>query len=282
MSDIAVNTKLLGLKDVNVHVDDVGIDGRPVVLIHGWPLSGASWSKQVEALQAAGHRVVSYDRRGFGRSDKPSSGYDYDTFTDDLHGLLEELNLEDVTLVGFSMGGGEVARYMAKYGDARIRSVVFAAAIPPMLLKSDMNPEGPLEKAKADEMKDGLEADPESFYDEFTKQFFSANADGTILVSDEERQAAIEMCRQADTAAALGAMEAFATTDFRTDLISIIKPTLIIHGDSDGIVPFEGSGKRTHEAIPQSELHVIKGGPHGINASHADEFNKVLIDFLKK
>jgi len=280
MPDVTVNSRLLGLKDLNVHVEDTGGEGRPVVLIHGWPLSGASWKEQVPALRDAGYRVITYDRRGFGQSDKPLTGYDYDTLTDDLFGLLEELDLRDVTLVGFSMGGGEVARYVSKYGEDRLRSVVFASAIPPKLMRMPDNPDGPLTAQQAAKMTADLTKDEDVFYDQFMKQFFSANGDGNILVSEEQRLEALTLCKQASKAAALQAMQAFGTTDFRDDLPHVTIPTLVIHGDSDGIVPFEGSGQRTHEAIPQSHLHVIAGGPHGVNVSHADEFNAELLKFL--
>lgn len=282
MTEITVNSRLLGLKDVNVHVEDTGGEGRPVVLIHGWPLSGKSWSEQISALTGAGYRVITYDRRGFGESDKPLTGYDYDTLTEDLHGLLDALELQDVTLVGFSMGGGEVARYVAAYGEDRLRSVVFASAVPPMMMKTDENPDGPLEAEKAAEMSANLIKDEDAFYDQFTKEFFSPNADGNIAVTEEQRLAALALCKQASKPAALEAMQSFGLTDFREDLTKVTVPTLVIHGDSDGTVPFEGSGKRTHEAIPHSILHVITGGPHGINVSHAEEFNAELLAFLEK
>jgi len=276
MADITAHQGLF--KDTNLHVDDTGGSGRPVVLIHGWPLSGESWKHQVPALVEAGYRVITYDRRGFGRSDKPKTGYDYDHLTEDLHTLVEALDLRDATLVGFSMGGGEVARWFSKYGTDRIRSVVFAAAVPPYLLQGSDNPDGPLPKEQAAEMTAGLTKDEDAFYDEFTTQFFSAN--GTLAVSESDRQEALALAKQASKAAALEAMASFANTDFRDDLPKVTVPTLVIHGDSDGTVPFEGSGKRTHEAIAGSELHVVAGGPHGFNVSHADEFNRVLIDFL--
>lgn len=268
------------LTDVNLHVDDTGGTGRAVVLIHGWPLSGESWSEQVPALAAAGFRVISYDRRGFGNSDKPKTGYDYDTLTDDLEAVLVALQVTDATLVGFSMGGGEVARYVSKYGTDRLRSVVFAAAIPPYLLTRDDNPDGPLSAQQGASMAAGLEADEEVFYDGFITQFFSAN--GVLTVTSEQRERALALTRQADKNAALQAMSSFGTTDFRDDLTAITVPTLVIHGDSDGIVPFEGSGARTHAAVDGSELHVVAGGPHGVNVSHADEFNAVLLAFLAR
>lgn len=265
---------------VRLHVEDSGGNGRPVVLIHGWPLSAASWEAQVGPLREAGYRVIAYDRRGFGRSDKPGSGFDYDTLAQDLAGLVEERDLRDVTLVGFSMGGGEVARYVTNHGQERLRSVVFAAAVPPCLMKSDDNPDGPLTPEKAKEKEAGLKADREKYFDQFTRTFFSAN--GELKVTEAQRQEALAVCRQSDEAAALGCMKAFATTDFRPDLANIRVPTLVIHGDSDATVPFEGSGKRTHASVPGSELALLRDAPHGCNLSHADEFNAALLKFLAK
>ncbi|KTS83610.1 bromoperoxidase, partial [Microbacterium testaceum] len=183
MSEITAHHGLL--TDIDLHVDDTGGAGRPVVLIHGWPLSGESWAHQVPALEEAGYRVVSYDRRGFGRSDKPRTGYDYDTFSDDLEAVLAALDLRDATLVGFSMGGGEVARYLTRHGSDRVHSVVFAAAVPPYLAKTDDNPEGPLDEETADGMKQGLKDDEKAFYHQFTTDFFSV--DGTLAVSEADR-----------------------------------------------------------------------------------------------
>lgn len=281
MAEISVNTRLLGLKDVNLHVEDRGT-GRPIVLIHGWPLSGASWKEQIDAFVTAGYRVITYDRRGFGESDKPKTGYDYDTLSDDLNGLIEALELDDITLVGFSMGGGEVARYIGKYGEDKLHSVVFASAVPPMLMNTPDNPDGPLTAGQAATMTAQLTANSEQFYETFVKQFFSANADEDVLVTPEQEQDALALTEQADKVAALEAMASFATTDFRDDLTKVSVPTLVIHGDADGIVLFEGSGKRTHEAIDHSELYVVSGGPHGINVSHAQEFNAALLEFFKK
>ena len=278
MSEITAHHGIL--HDVDLHVDDTGGPGRTVVLIHGWPLSGESWSEQVPALTTAGFRVISYDRRGFGRSDKPTGGYDYDTFADDLQAILETLNVTDATLVGFSMGGGEVARYVSRFGQERLHSVVFASAVPPFLLTKPDNPDGPLTQEMADEMAKGLEADPAVFYDGFMTQFFTAN--GELTVTEAQRQDGMRQANQADKNAALQSMAAFGVTDFRDDLPKITVPTLVIHGDSDGVVPFEGSGARTHAAIAGSDLHVVKGGPHGINVSHANEFNAALLAFLDK
>jgi pimeloyl-ACP methyl ester carboxylesterase len=278
MTEITAHHGLL--KDTNLHVDDTGGSGRPVVLIHGWPLSGESWKKQVPAFEAAGFRVVTYDRRGFGRSDKPLTGYDYDTFASDLDALLTALDLRDVTLVGFSMGGGEIARYIGTRGQERLRSVVFASAVPPYLEKTDDNPDGPLTKEAAAEMTAGLTKDEDSFYDEFTTGFFSA--DGVLKVTEAERQEAIALAHQSKKHAALASMAAFATTDFRDDLTKVTVPTLVIHGDSDATVPFEGSGERTHRAIAGSELHVVKDAPHGVTVSHPEEWNRVVLEFLAR
>ena len=277
MTEVTAHSGLLST--VKVHVEDTGGPGRPVVLIHGWPLSGESWKEQVPALTAAGLRVIRYDRRGFGRSDKPSRGYDYDTLADDLDGVLSELDLHDVSLVGFSMGGGEVARYVTRHGEERLRSVVFAAAVPPYLAQSDDNPEGPLSQEQADGMEKGLTSDRDAFFDQFVTQFYSV--DGVLQVSEQQRQEAIVLAGQSDQKAALKCMESFGTTDFRDDLTNIHVPTLVLHGDGDAVVPFEGSGKRTHEAIVQSELVVLGGAPHGCNVSHADAFNAALVDFLR-
>lgn len=267
-------------KDTNLHVDDTGGPGRPVVLIHGWPLSGEAFEAQIPALQGAGYRVITYDRRGFGRSDKPMTGYTYDTLAEDLHALLESLDLTDVTLVGFSMGGGEVARYFSRYGADRIRSVVFASAVPPYMMQGEDNPEGPLTKDKAATMTADLTNDEDEFYDGFTREFFSVN--GELKVSEQQRQNALALCKQANKKAALACMAAFGGTDFRDDLTKVTVPALILHGDGDATVPFEGSGQRIHATLPGSELHVIAGAPHGCNVSHPEEWNETLILFLSK
>jgi non-heme chloroperoxidase len=265
--------------DNTLKVHDSTGDGRPVVLIHGWPLSSKSWTAQTSALKDAGYRVVSYDRRGFGESE-PGDGYSYDLLAGDLDNVLKDLDLTDVTLVGFSMGGGEVARYVSLYGEDRLHSVVFAAAVPPYLLKSDDNPDGPLTEEAAKEMRGGLEKDRDGFFEDFMTQFFTAGDE--LKVSDEQRQDAVAQCRQSDQEAALACMDSFGGTDFRDDLEKVTVPTLVIHGDSDGIVPFEGSGKRTHDAIEGSELVLVENAPHGLNVSHSKEFNQALLEFLEK
>jgi non-heme chloroperoxidase len=264
--------------DANLHVEDTGGSGRPVVLIHGWPLTGESWSAQVDALQAAGYRVITYDRRGFGRSDKPVMGYTYEALADDLAALLETLDLRDATLVGFSMGGGEVANYCARYGVDRLRSVVFASSVTPYLLTTRKNPSGPLGKRRAAAMAAALTKNRTAFFERFVTDFFTA--DGQVTVGEDQRRAALQMCEQSGTVAALACLSAFSHTDFSFELSKVEVPALVIHGDADAIVPIEGSGERTHAALGDSRLHVIAGGPHGVPMSHADEFTAALLDFL--
>jgi non-heme chloroperoxidase len=262
---------------VELYYEDHG-SGKPVVLIHGWPLSGRSWESQIPALVTSGYRVITYDRRGFGWSSQPWNGYDYDTFAADLDALLQHLDVKGATLVGFSMGGGEVARYIAKYGTGRIAKAVFAAAVPPYLYKTRDNPEGGLDEATIAQFQGGVKKDRLAFLEEFTKGFFGAG--GKLQVSEQQRIYARDIAAFASAKGTLDCIAAFGRTDFRGDLKKIAIPTLIIHGDSDAIVPLEVSGKRTHEAIKGSQLVVIKGGPHGLNASHAEPFNKALIEFL--
>jgi non-heme chloroperoxidase len=265
---------------IRLSYEDTGGDGRPVVLIHGWPLSGASWSEQVPALTDAGFRVITYDRRGFGASDQPDDGYDYDTFAADLAGLLEALDLRDAVLVGFSMGGGEVARYLANHGEDRVSAGVFASAVPPYLLKSDGNPEGGLDDDDVVGMVDGARADRTTFVKSFLEGFFTANGD--LRVSPERLDHAFTLSEPAGDEALVNCIDAFARTDFRGDLASISQPCLVIHGDADVIVPFEVSGRRTADAIDECSLVVIENGPHGINVSHSEQFNSALLDFLRR
>lgn len=262
----------------NLHVTDHGGEGRAVVLLHGWPLTSDSWSEQIGPLKEAGYRVVTYDRRGFGQSG-PGDGYDYDQLAGDLDNVLSDLDLTEVTLVGFSMGGGEVARYLASYGSDRVHSVVFAAAVTPYLMKSEDNPDGPLEEEAFQELRQGLADNRETFFPQFVESFFTAGDE--VKVSDQVQQDAVSMARTSNQEAALACMDAWATTDFREDLAKVHVPTLVIHGDSDATVPFEGAGKRTGEAIGGSEVVVIKDAPHGLNTSHAEEFNRALLSFLQ-
>jgi non-heme chloroperoxidase len=266
---------------VELHYSDQG-SGAPVVLIHGWPLSGRSWENQVPALIEAGHRVITYDRRGFGDSSQPWSGYDYDTFAADLDVLLSHLDVSDATLVGFSMGGGEVARYIARYGTGRVAKAVFAAAVPPYLYLSDDNPDGGLDDATIEQFQGGVTGDRIAFLDGFTTNFF-ASGDRTDLISEPTRHYHRHIAEFASPKGTLDCITAFGRTDFRDDLAKLSDagiPTLVIHGDSDAIVPFEVSGKRTHETVKGAQLVVIEGGPHGLNATHPAEFNRALLDFV--
>ena len=275
MSKLQVGTE--NNAPVEVHFEDYGV-GAPVVLIHGWPLSGRSWENQVPALVEAGYRVITYDRRGFGDSSQPWGGYDYDTFAADLNTLLEHLDLHDVTLVGFSMGGGEVARYIGTYGTERIAKAVLAAAVPPFLYKSGDNPDGALDDATIAGFLAGVSSDRLAFLEEFTTGFFTAG--GELKVSEAQRIYARDIAAFASPKGTAECITAFGRTDFRDDLAKITIPTLVIHGDSDAIVPFEASGKRSHDTIGGSELVVIQDGPHGINASHPQQFNDALLTFL--
>jgi pimeloyl-ACP methyl ester carboxylesterase len=252
--------------------------GRPVVLSHGWPLSGRSWEPQVRLLAGAGHRVITYDRRGFGKSTQTFEGYDYDTFAADLDALMRHLDLRDAALVGFSMGGGEVARYLGRYGSSRVSQVVLASSVTPCLYRSPDNPDGVLDDKAIGEMEAAVKADRLAFLDGFTRKFFSAGQ--ALQVSEPTRQYARDIAAFASPKGTLDCIGAFARTDFRPDLRQFTMPTLVIHGDSDGVVPLEASGRRVAAMIPGATLVVIKGGPHGINASHAAEFNRALLGFL--
>ena len=264
---------------IDLYYEEDHGSGSPVVLIHGWPLSGRSWEKQLPALVEAGYQVITYDRRGFGKSSQPWDGYDYDTFTADLDALLAHLDLRGATLVGFSMGGGEVVRYIGRYGTERVGKAVLAAAVPPYLYKSDDNPEGGLDDPTIRQFEDAVREDRIAFLDEFITNFFAAG-DRTDLISEPARLYHREIAEFASPKGTLGCIGAWGRTDFRDDLDKIDVPTLVIHGDSDGIVPFEVSGKRSHDTLEDSSLVLIEGAPHGFNATHAERFNRALLDFL--
>jgi non-heme chloroperoxidase len=265
-----------GRHDVELYFEDHG-EGRPVVLIHGWPLSGKSWENQVGPLVDAGYRVVTYDRRGFGESSKPYDGYEYNTLAADLKALLDHLDLRDATLVGFSMGGGEVIRYLAKYGSDRVRSAVLAGAVTPALKAEDG---GAVDDATMQEMLDGVRGDRFAFFEGFFPNFFGAG--GTPKVSDAVLQFARQQASIASPKGTADCITAFSTTDFREDLKKVQVPILVLHGDSDGIVPFEASGKRIPEFVQNVQTVVVEGGPHGFNVSHSQQFNEALLEFLAK
>jgi non-heme chloroperoxidase len=263
---------------IELYYEDHG-SGKPVVLIHGWPLSGASWEKQVAALLAAGHRVITYDRRGFGKSSQPATGYDYDTFAEDLNKVVTALDLHDFALVGFSMGGGEVARYIGRYGTDRVSKAVFMGAVPPFLLKTPDNPNG-VDIGVFDGIKKGIAADRPAFLNQFLHNFYNVDVLGGKLISDEVVRLSWNVAVGASPKGTLDCVTAWYT-DFRKDLTRVDVPTLVIHGDSDRIVPFEVSGRLTHQAIKNSRLVVLKGGPHGFTWTHADQTNAELVSFLK-
>jgi pimeloyl-ACP methyl ester carboxylesterase len=265
--------------DIELYYEDLG-SGKPVVLIHGWPLSSGSWERQTAALLASGHRVIAYDRRGFGRSSQPSLGYDYDTLASDTYRLLESLDLHDVTLVGFSMGGGEVARYLGKYNNGRVTKAVFMASIVPALRHSADNPEG-VDPKIFDGIKLGIEADRFAFLDAFLKNFYNKKLVGGTDISDEAIHASFNAATASSYYAMLNCVDAWLE-DFRADIAAIRIPTLVVHGDADQILPIDATGKRTAAQIPGAELHIVAGGPHGLNWTHATEVNKALLAFLAK
>jgi len=263
--------------NIELYYEDHGA-GKPVVLIHGWPLSGRSWEKQVPPLLDAGYRVVTYDRRGFGESSKPTVGYNYDTLAEDLHKLITKLDLRNVTLAGFSMGGGEVARYLGTYGTERVSNAIFMAAIPPFLLKTPDNPEG-VDRSVFDGIQKGLAADRPAFLSQFVSNFYNIDVLRGKLISDQDVQLSWNIAALASPKGTLDCVAAWLT-DFRKDLQRINIPTLVIHGDADRILPLAATGKRTHELVKGSRLVVVDGGPHGLTWTHAEIVNRALIEFL--
>ncbi len=262
---------------IDLYYEDHG-RGKPVVLIHGWPLSGASWERQVPALLDAGYRVLTYDRRGFGRSSQPTQGYDYDTLAGDLHALVQKLDLRDLALVGFSMGGGEVARYLGKYGTQRVRKAVFMAAIPPFLLKTPDNPEG-VDASVFEGIKKAIVADRPAFLSRFLADFYNVDALRGTAVSDEVVHLSWSVAAGASPRGTLECVSAWLT-DFRKDLARIDVPTLVVHGDADRILPPAATGRRTAALVKGSALAVVEGGPHGLNWTHAEKVNREMLGFL--
>ncbi len=265
--------------DIDLYYEDHG-SGDPVVLIHGYPLSGSSWEKQIPGLLAAGHRVITYDRRGFGKSSQPTTGYNYNTFAADLHALVTHLNLRNFALVGFSMGGGEVARYLGKYGSKGVSKAVFISSVPPYLLKTPDNPEG-VEGTVFEGIQKAIVADRYAFFNEFFKMFYNADVLLGKRVSEQTIQASWNVAAGASATASLECVPAWYE-DFREDLKRINVPTLVIHGDSDRIVPITASGQRTAKLVEGARLVIVKGGPHCISWTHSDEVNSELMKFLGK
>src|SRR5438309_4202776 len=265
--------------NIDLYYEDHG-SGKPVVLIHGYPLSGASWEKQLPVLLDAGHRVITYDRRGFGKSSQPTTGYNYDTFAEDLHKLVSHLKLRDFALVGFSMGGGEVARYIGKYGSKDVSKAVIIGGIPPFLLKTADNAEG-VDGAVFEGIKKAVAADRYAFFTDFFKNFYNTDVNLGKRVSEQAVQASWNVAASASATASLACVPTWHE-DFRNDVAKIDVPTLVIHGDSDRIVPISAAGHRTAKLIHGAELVVIKDGPHNIAWTHADEVNNALLTFLAK
>ncbi|RFP63441.1 alpha/beta hydrolase [Hymenobacter lapidiphilus] len=268
----------------DTHGNDVKLDyidhgaGKPVVLIHGWPATYKMWEYQLTALTEQGFRVVAYTRRGFGNSSKPFEGHDYDTYADDLKAVLDKLDLQDVTLVGFSMGGGEVARYMSRHGGARVSRVAFVSAVTPFLLKTTDNPEG-VDRQVFDEMIERVKEDRFDFLQGFGKKFY-----GVGMLSNPVSEAALDwtqrMCEVADPRATVLSARAWSETDFRQDLATIQVPALVIHGGDDALVPAKVSGERMTHFVPHAEFIEYAGAPHGLFIPEKERLNRDLITFV--
>ncbi|SNR39873.1 MULTISPECIES: alpha/beta fold hydrolase [Hymenobacter] len=275
MSYIKAGTDVNG-NDVKLHYIDQG-QGSPIVLIHGWPATYEMWEYQLAELPKHGHRVIAYTRRGFGNSSKTWEGNDYDTLADDLNAVLETLDLQDVTLVGFSMGGGEVARYMSRYNGARVSKVAFVSAVTPFLLKTDDNPDG-ADKSVFDDMVDGIRKDRFDFLQSFGKKFF-----GVGVISHPVSQATLDwmqsICQLASPRATEQCVYAFAATDFRQDLATLKVPTLVIHGSSDDTVPAKVSGERMTQYVSHAQFVEYSGAPHGLFVTEKERLNRDILAF---
>ncbi|MGY4541982.1 non-heme chloroperoxidase [Arthrobacter sp. UYNi723] len=266
--------------DIELYYEDHG-SGQPVVLIHGYPLDGSSWEKQTTALLEAGYRVITYDRRGFGKSSKTTSGYDYDTFAADLNTILNRLELNNTVLVGFSMGTGEVARYLSTYGSARVARAAFLGSLEPFLLKTDGNPDGVPQKV-FDGLTEAVTSDRYAFFTEFFKNFYNSDTFlGTPRLSQEVLDASWKIAAGAGATASVAAQPTWLT-DFRGDIPRIDVPALIVHGTEDNILPIDVTGRRFAKALPSAEYVEIDGAPHGLLWTHTAEVNEALLAFLKK
>lgn len=262
---------------IELYYEDHG-SGSPVVLIHGWPLSGASWEKQTAALLDAGHRVITYDRRGFGRSSKPGVGYDYDTFAADLDKLLKKLKLTQVALVGFSMGSGEVTRYLRKYGAKRVRKAVLIGTLGPYLLKTADNPEG-VDAKVFEDIKVALRADRPAFLMEFLRNFYNYDVTGGKLVSERVLEDNWNVAAGASAIGTVACVDCWIE-DFRRDVARNTVPTLILHGDADRILPPDATSRRQARMLKKVRFVELPGGPHGVLWTHADRINTELVSFL--
>ena len=265
--------------NIDLYYEDHG-SGTPVVLIHGYPLSGASWEKQVPVLLDAGHRVITYDRRGFGKSSQPTTGYNYDTFAEDLHKLITQLELRDFALVGFSMGGGEVARYLGKYGSKGVSKAVIISGVPPFLLKAPDNPEG-LDSSVFEGIQKAIVTDRYAFFTEFFKNFYNLDVLLGKRVSEQVVQSSWNVAAGSSAVASLACVPTWHE-DFRNDVARIDVPTLVIQGDADRILPIAASGLRAAKLIEGARLLVVKDGPHCITWTHAEQVNTELLEFLGK
>ena len=263
---------------VDLYYEDHGT-GSPVVLMHGWPLSGASWEKQTAALLAAGHRVITYDRRGFGRSSKPAAGYNYDTFAADLNTVLTTLNLTDVSLVGFSMGSGEVTRYIGKHGTKRVRKAVLIGTLGPYLVKAADNPEG-VDASVFEGIRKAIKADRPAFLMDFLRNFYNYDVTGGKLVSERVLEDNWNVAAGASAIGTLACVDAWIE-DFRTDIPHNDVPTLILHGDADRILPPDATSRRQARMMKDAKSVELPGGPHGVLWTHADQINAELVSFLK-
>lgn len=264
-------------EDIEIYYEDHGT-GRPVVLIHGYPLNGHSWEKQERVLLRNGYRVITYDRRGFGQSSQPTTGYDYDTFAADLNALLEHLNLVDIVLVGFSMGTGEVTRYLGTYGSGRVRKAALLGAIPPYLVKTDDNPEG-VDRQVFEDIKAAVEKDRPAYFKDFLDNFYNVDMYAGTRISDQAWQNSFNVAVNASAYAAYACVDTWLT-DFRGDLAKIDVPVLLIHGDADRILPYESTAARLPALIKDLEVHTVAGGPHNIAWTHPEEVNGPLLDFV--
>lgn len=267
--------------NVNIFYKDWGT-GRPVVFIHGWPLNADAWEDQMKCVADHGYRGIAHDRRGHGRSDQPWKGYDFDTFADDLNDLLTGLDLRDVTLVAHSMGGGELARYIGRHGTGRIQSAVLLSAIPPLMIKTENNPEGVPEQV-FEEIKSGILGERSQFWKDTSEGFFSANRPDT-KATQGNRDAFWFMAMHESIEAGVKCVDAFAYTDFTEDLRKFDVPTLIVHGDDDQVVPIDATGRKSAEIIADATLKVYEGGSHGITLVPGDKerFNADLLEFLDR
>jgi non-heme chloroperoxidase len=263
--------------NVELYYEDHG-SGKPVVLIHGYPLSGASWEKQVPALLNAGHRVITYDRRGFGRSSQPTIGYDYDTFAADLNALIEHLDLTDAVLAGFSMGSGEVTRYLSTYGSKRVRKAVLLGTIPPFVLKTEDNPEG-VDGQVFEGIQAAIVQDRYAFFEGFLNSFNNFDVLGGSRISDRAWQASFNVAVGASPFASYACVSSWLT-DFRADLGKLDIPGLVMHGTEDRILPFEATAARLPALIADCTLVPIEGGPHNIAWTHSEEVNRALVEFV--